>query len=49
MGAGDKSFRPAADISEMANDTPLTGNRKRGPAKRFTDLIENLGKPVIAV
>jgi len=46
---GDKSFAAGADISEMANDTPLTaGKRKRGPAKRLRNLIENLGKPVIA-
>src|SRR5271170_2008439 len=48
-GAGDKSFAAGADIGEMANDTPLTAEEKTRSGQALTDLIENLGKPVIAV
>src|SRR5260370_7076999 len=47
-GAGDKSFAAGADISEMASDTPLTAEQKTRSGQSLTDLIENLGKPVIA-
>src|ERR1700751_2706313 len=47
-GAGDKSFAAGADISEVANDTPLTAEEKTRSGQALTDLIENLGKPVIA-
>src|ERR1700720_2364902 len=47
-GAGDKSFAAGADIGEMANDTPLTAEQKTRSGQALTDLIENLGKPVIA-
>ena len=48
-GAGDKAFIAGADIGEMANDTR---GRGRGQTSRHgqdvLNLIENLGKPVIA-
>jgi enoyl-CoA hydratase/carnithine racemase len=47
-GAGDKAFAAGADIREMANDTPLTGEEKTRSGQALTDLIENLGKPVVA-
>jgi enoyl-CoA hydratase/carnithine racemase len=47
-GAGDKSFAAGADISEMAGDTPLTAEQKTRAGQALTELIENLGKPVIA-
>ena len=47
-GAGDKSFAAGADISEMANDTSLTAEEKTRFGQALTELIENLGKPVIA-
>jgi enoyl-CoA hydratase/carnithine racemase len=47
-GAGDKAFAAGADISEMANDTPLTAEQKTRTGQALTDLIENLGKPVVA-
>src|SRR5256884_6407810 len=47
-GAGDKSFAAGVDIGEMANDTPLTAEAKTRSGQALTDLIENLGKPVIA-
>lgn len=47
-GAGDKAFAAGADISEMANDTAVTAEQKTRAGQALTDLIENLGKPVIA-
>jgi enoyl-CoA hydratase/carnithine racemase len=47
-GAGDKAFAAGADIKEFAHDTPDEMKEKMRYAQRFTDLIENLGKPVIA-
>jgi enoyl-CoA hydratase len=47
-GAGDKSFAAGADITEIANDTPLTAEEKTRSGQALTELIENLGKPVIA-
>jgi enoyl-CoA hydratase len=47
-GAGDKAFVAGADINELARQTP-TGGREHGLAGQHVfDLIENLGKPVIA-
>src|SRR3984893_11800760 len=45
-GAGDKSFAAGADITEMANDTPLTAVEKTRSGQALTELIENLGNPV---
>jgi enoyl-CoA hydratase/carnithine racemase len=47
-GAGDKAFAAGADISEMANDTAVTAEEKTRRGQTLTELIENLGKPVIA-
>jgi enoyl-CoA hydratase/carnithine racemase len=47
-GAGDKAFAAGADISEMANDSPITAQEKTRSGQALTDLIENLGKPVVA-
>ena len=47
-GAGDKAFAAGADISEMANDTPVIAAQKTRFGQAVTELIENLGKPVIA-
>ena len=47
-GAGDKSFAAGADIAEMATDTALSAQEKTRAGQTLTDLIENLGKPVIA-
>lgn len=48
IGAGDKAFAAGADISEMANDTAVTAEEKTRRGQAVTELIENLGKPVIA-
>jgi enoyl-CoA hydratase len=47
-GAGDKAFAAGADISEIANDTPVMAEEKTRGGQAVTNLIENLGKPVIA-
>ena len=47
-GAGDKAFAAGADISEMANDTAVSAEEKTRRGQTLTELIENLGKPVIA-
>ena len=47
-GAGSKAFVAGADINELAEQTPVGGcdHARRGQA--LLDLIERLGKPVIA-
>jgi enoyl-CoA hydratase len=47
-GAGDKSFIAGADINEVATDTPVQAEAKTRGGHDLMDLIENLGKPVIA-
>src|SRR5712692_777328 len=47
-GAGDKSFIAGADINEVATDTPVQAEEKTRRGQDLMDLIENLGKPVVA-
>src|SRR5271170_409776 len=47
-GAGDKSFIAGADINEVATDTPVQAEQKTRRGHDLMDLIENLGKPVVA-
>jgi enoyl-CoA hydratase len=47
-GTGDKSFIAGADINEVATDTPVQAEEKTRRGQALMDLIENLGKPVIA-
>ncbi len=47
-GSGDKSFVAGADINELAVQTPVGGKEMSLSGQRTLDLIENLGKPVIA-
>jgi enoyl-CoA hydratase len=47
-GAGDKSFVAGADIKELAVQTPTSGREHALAGQRVFDMIENLGKPVIA-
>lgn len=47
-GAGDKSFIAGADINEVVTDTPVQAEEKARFGQGVMDLIENLGKPVIA-
>ncbi len=47
-GAGDKAFIAGADISELAHVTAVEAETSSGFGQEVLDLIENLGKPVIA-
>jgi enoyl-CoA hydratase len=47
-GGGDKAFVAGADINELAALTPAQGKEHARLGQRTFDLIENLGKPVIA-
>jgi len=47
-GAGDRSFVAGADINELAVQTPTSGREHALGGQHVFDLIENLGKPVIA-
>jgi enoyl-CoA hydratase len=47
-GAGEKAFIAGADINELATSTPLDGKDRSRRGHHVLDIIENLGKPVIA-
>ena len=47
-GAGEKSFVAGADINELAVQTPTSAREHALGGQHVFDLIENLGKPVIA-
>ncbi|HUI40517.1 MAG TPA: enoyl-CoA hydratase-related protein [Terriglobia bacterium] len=47
-GAGEKAFVAGADIGVLAVQTPVEGKERSLRGQRTLDLIENLGKPVIA-
>src|SRR5882757_3031117 len=47
-GAGDKAFIAGADIGELAHATAIDAERSSRFGQDVLDLIENLGKPVIA-
>jgi enoyl-CoA hydratase len=47
-GAGEKSFVAGADINELAVQTPTGGREHALAGQHVLDLIENMGKPVIA-
>ena len=47
-GAGDKAFIAGADIGELAHATAIEAERSSRFGQKVLDLIENLGKPVIA-
>ena len=47
-GAGEKSFVAGADINELAVLSPAEGQRHGRRGQSVFDLIEDLGKPVIA-
>jgi enoyl-CoA hydratase len=47
-GAGEKSFVAGADINELAVQTPVQGKEHALRGQHVFDLIENMGKPVIA-
>src|SRR5262252_8386847 len=47
-GAGEKSFVAGADINELAVQTPTGGREHALAGQHVFDLIENMGKPVVA-
>jgi enoyl-CoA hydratase len=47
-GAGEKSFVAGADINELATQTPTSGREHAIAGQHILDLIEHMGKPVIA-
>ena len=46
--SGDKAFVAGADVNELAAQTPLAGREHALSGQHVLDLIENMGKPVIA-
>jgi enoyl-CoA hydratase len=47
-GSGEKAFVAGADINELAVQTPITGREHALAGQHVLDLIEHMGKPVIA-
>jgi enoyl-CoA hydratase len=47
-GAGEKSFVAGADINELAAMSPAEGKEHARAGQQVLDLIEHLGKPVVA-
>lgn len=47
-GAGDRAFIAGADIGELARLTPQTARGLADAGHRLCDLLERLGKPVVA-
>ena len=47
-GAGEKAFAAGADIAEISNNTTVEAEEATRRGQGLTELIENLGKPVIA-
>ena len=47
-GAGDKAFAAGADIGELAQATAVEAEKSSSYGQEVLNLIENLGKPVIA-
>ena len=47
-GSGEKAFVAGADINELAVQTPITGREHALAGQHVLDLIEQMGKPVIA-
>jgi enoyl-CoA hydratase len=47
-GAGEKSFVAGADVNELAVQSPVGGREHALRGQHVLDVIENMGKPVIA-
>ncbi len=47
-GAGDKAFIAGADINELAHVTAVEAEKSSSYGQEVLNLVENLGKPVIA-
>ena len=48
LTGGEKAFAAGADIAEIANNTAVEAEQASRRGQALTDLIENLGKPVVA-
>ena len=48
LTGGEKAFAAGADIAEIANNTAVEAEQATRRGQALTDLIENVGKPVIA-
>jgi enoyl-CoA hydratase/carnithine racemase len=48
LTGGEKAFAAGADIAEIASNTAVEAEQASRRGQALTDLIENLGKPVIA-
>jgi enoyl-CoA hydratase len=47
-GSGEKAFVAGADVNELAVQAPISGREHALSGQHVLDLIENMGKPVIA-
>jgi enoyl-CoA hydratase/carnithine racemase len=47
-GSGEKAFIAGADINELATQTPTSGRDHARTGQHVLDLIEHMGKPVVA-
>jgi enoyl-CoA hydratase len=47
-GTGNRAFIAGADIGELAKATPIEAERQTRAGQALLDLVEHLGKPVIA-
>jgi enoyl-CoA hydratase len=47
-GAGDKAFVAGADIGELSHMSAIEAERSSRSGQEVLDLVENLGKPVVA-
>ncbi len=47
-GAGDKAFVAGADINELARQHPVEARERALAGQQVLDLVEHLGKPVVA-
>src|SRR5262249_44526254 len=47
-GAGDKAFVAGADIGELSHASAIVAEQSSRSGQEVLDLVENLGKPVIA-
>jgi len=47
-GSGEKAFVAGADINELATSTPIEGKDRSRRGHHVLEIMENLGKPVVA-
>lgn len=47
-GAGEKAFIAGADINELATQTPIEGKDRSRRGQHILEIMEHLGKPIVA-